>query len=138
MNSTNQSSLGHGENDGKVHAHISSPIFLIAIFGALIVLTILTVAVSYVDLGTANTFVAVLIATMKASLVAVFFMHLRHDKPLFSVIFVASFFFLGLFMYLSLVDMHSRGEVDPVNGARVNPANGEVAPGGIRVTDPAH
>ncbi|RYZ58796.1 MAG: hypothetical protein EOP08_15990, partial [Proteobacteria bacterium] len=37
--------------DGAVHAHVAHPLFYVAIFGALIFLTIVTVAVSYVDLG---------------------------------------------------------------------------------------
>ena len=45
---------GHGHDDGAVHAHISSVPFMGAIFAALIVLTVVTVAVSRVDLGPAN------------------------------------------------------------------------------------
>lgn len=60
-----------------------------------------TVAVSYVDLGPANTFVAILVATMKAGLVAAFFMHLRYDHPFNAIIFVMSFLFLGLLMIFS-------------------------------------
>lgn len=125
---------GHdGDGDGKVHAHVSSPLFMIAVFAALIFLTIVTVAVSYVDLGTANTFVAMLIATLKASLVALFFMHLRYDKPLHAIVFLTAFAFLGLFLILSLDDLRTRGAVDAVNGGTINPANGQVAPGGLQV-----
>ncbi|MEZ4407306.1 MAG: cytochrome C oxidase subunit IV family protein [Polyangiales bacterium] len=127
------STHGHDEGDGKVHAHVSSPLFLISIFAALIFLTIVTVAVSYVDLGTANTFVAMLIATMKATLVAAFFMHLRYDKPLHTIVFVASFVFLAIFLLFSLDDLRTRGRIDAVNGGVINPANGQVAPGGIQI-----
>lgn len=124
---------GHDEGDGEVHAHVNSPLFMIGIFAALIVLTVLTVAVSYVDLGAANTFVAIFIATMKASLVATFFMHLKGDKALHSIIFVGAFLFLAIFIGLSNDDLTTRGEVDPVNGARHLPSTGAVAPGGIQV-----
>src|SRR5262249_7313031 len=94
---------GHAEShaahdDGRVHAHISGFGFLCAIFATLIVLTIITVAVSYVDLGSANTVVAIVVATIKASLVALFFMHLRHDKAFHGFVFVIAFVFLSLFL----------------------------------------
>ncbi|HEU5360017.1 MAG TPA: cytochrome C oxidase subunit IV family protein [Candidatus Deferrimicrobiaceae bacterium] len=50
--------------------------------GALIVLTAVTVAVSYVHLGLMNVVVALLLASLKASLVALFFMHLRYENGL--------------------------------------------------------
>ena len=71
----------------------------LAVFGALMVLTLLTVAVSYLDLATTPTvLVALAIASAKAALVAVFFMHLKGEKPmvywplgLTAVLFVALF-----------------------------------------------
>jgi caa(3)-type oxidase subunit IV len=107
---------GHEHADGAIHAHISPIIFMIGIFSALIFLTVVTVAVSYVDLGPANTFVAILVATMKAALVAAFFMHLRYDHPFNAIIFVMSFLFLGLLMIFSAEDTSSRGYIDRDNG----------------------
>ncbi len=86
-----------GHDDGRVHAHITPFPFLVAIFMTLVALTVITVAASYVDFGSGNTVIAVLIATVKASLVAVFFMHLRHDKPFHSFVFVMAFVFLEVF-----------------------------------------
>lgn len=123
----------HGHDDGAVHAHISPTSFLVGIFSALIVLTVITVAVSRVDLGPANSFVAILVATIKASLVATFFMHLRHDKPFNAVIFVSAFVFLGVFIVYTLNDLDTRGRIDPSNGVRIYPRNGEVAPGGFTI-----
>ena len=81
----------HGaHDDGAVHAHVSPVLFMVAVFGALIFLTVVTVAVSYVDLGPANNLVAVGVATLKAALVATFFMHLRWDKPFHALVFVGS------------------------------------------------
>ncbi len=131
--STQEQSHTHveGHEEWAVHAHISDWKFLVGIFAALIVLTVITVAVSRVDLGSANTVVAVLIATMKASLVATFFMHLRHDKLFNSVIFVSAFIFLGIFFIYTVDDLSTRGRIDPANGVSVYARNGEKAPGGF-------
>lgn len=123
---------GHGHEEGAVHAHISPVLFMIGIFAALIFLTVVTVAISYVDLGSANTLVAVLVATIKASLVAAFFMHLRYDHPFNAIIFVLSFVFLGLLMVFSVEDINSRGAVDRENGQQRLERSGERAPGGLQ------
>ena len=52
------------------------------IFGALLVLTIITVAAAQVDFGIMNLVIAMIIASVKAGLVALFFMHLKHENPL--------------------------------------------------------
>jgi cytochrome c oxidase subunit 4 len=104
---------------------------MLGIFGALIVLTVITVAVSRVDLGPANSFVAIFVATIKASLVATFFMHLRHDKPFNSVIFVSAFVFLGVFLVYTLNDIDTRGAIDRSNGTHIYERSGEIAPGGF-------
>ena len=57
-------------------------------FAGLIVLTAITVAVSYFDLGPFNLIVAMSIATIKAALVAMWFMHLRYDSGLHALIFL--------------------------------------------------
>lgn len=132
--SQNPHDHGHDDHgDGAVHAHVSSPLFMVGIFLALIFLTVVTVAVSYVDLGSANTVVAVLVATLKASLVASFFMHLRWDKPFHAIIFISSFFFLGLLLMFSTDDLSTRGKVDVNNGTHVLERNGQTAPGGLQV-----
>lgn len=82
---------------------------------ALLFLTATTVAVSYVDFGAANVVVALLIATIKATLVALFFMHLLHDKPVNGLIAAAGFLFLGLFLMFTLLDFDSRENPQPRN-----------------------
>ena len=62
-------------------SHVASMKSLLGTFGALIFLTILTVAVRVVDFGSANLIIALLIACTKATLVVLFFMHLAHDRP---------------------------------------------------------
>ncbi len=130
---TNEHHADHSNDDGAVHAHVSSPLFMIGIFATLIVLTIVTVAVSYVDLGSANSFVALLVATLKAGLVSTFFMHLRWDRPFHALVFIFSFVFLAIFIGFTNDDLSTRGEIDPNNGVHVLERSGAVAPGGIQV-----
>ena len=86
-------------------AHPVSVKFMVGILGALLFLTFLTVGVSYFDIGrSGNLFVALFIATAKASIVALFFMHLRWDKPFNAVILIASFAFLLLFIAFVVLD----------------------------------
>jgi caa(3)-type oxidase subunit IV len=74
---------------------------------ALFAFTVITWAISYVDLGTLqrNTTVGLLIACFKASLVGLVFMHLSHEKSIiYKVLLFTGFFFLGL-MFLSLFEL---------------------------------
>jgi cytochrome c oxidase subunit 4 len=123
---------GHDHvDDGNVHAHISSFGFYLAIFVALICLTLLTVGVSNIHLGKLNLIVAVVIASMKASLVVLFFMHLRYDNKFNSMILVASLLFIGVFFAYTMNDTNHRGEIDLAQGVRILPSTGLPAPGGI-------
>jgi len=76
----------------------------IVVWGALIVLTAVTVAVSYVHLGLMNVVVALLIASAKASLVALFFMHLRYESRLVWGFALTPIFFLVLIIAGTLSD----------------------------------
>lgn len=132
-------------DDGHVHVHVHSTKFYAGILGALLVLTVLTVAVSYVDIdgmlalgrevegvGAWNLGVAVLIATMKASLVVLFFMHLKDDKRFNALVFVGSLLFIGVFFAYTMNDTNTRGTTgDPFNGVHVDPETGQRAPGGL-------
>jgi cytochrome c oxidase subunit 4 len=82
---------------------------------SLLILTGITVAASYVNFGKANVVVALTIATIKATLVALFFMHLLHDKPVNGLIAAAGFVFLGLFLMFTLIDFDSRQDYQPRN-----------------------
>ena len=84
--------------------HMTGPTLLFVILTALLFLTWLTVAVSYVDLGGLNVVVAMGVATVKGTLVALYFMHLRWDRPFNSIIFVGSLLFLGIFLGFALLD----------------------------------
>jgi cytochrome c oxidase subunit 4 len=101
----------HGHDEG---GHIVSLKLLAGILMALLVLTVITVAVSRVDLGELNVWVALGVATVKAALVALFFMHLRWDSLLNSVILIVSMVFVALFLIMSIADSTNYNpELDP-------------------------
>jgi caa(3)-type oxidase, subunit IV len=79
-----------------------------AIFAALIVLTALTTGIAFIDLGPLNTPVALAIAIAKATLVVLYFMHVRHSPKLTMVIIIASILWLGVLFALTLADYLSR------------------------------
>jgi cytochrome c oxidase subunit 4 len=85
----------------------------------LLILTGITVGASYIQFGSgaANVVVALSIATIKATLVALFFMHLLHDKPVNGIIAAAGFLFLGLFLMFCLIDVDTR--IDPAGNLTV-------------------
>lgn len=78
------------------------------VFAALLVLTALTVAVAYVDLGPVNTVVALTIAVIKGLLVMLFFMHLRDSEKLVWLYAGAGFVWLALLIGLTMSDILSR------------------------------
>ena len=80
---------------------------LLAVFFALIFLTILTVYQATFDLGNLELGLSLFIATIKASLVILFFMHMIHDKPLNAIVFLSSFIFVALFLGFTLMDAHA-------------------------------
>ena len=98
----------HKAHDGKHHgfAHPASVKSLLTVFFSLIFLTWLTVFQSTLDLGSAELIVSLFIATIKASLVILFFMHMLHDKPLNAIVFLSSFIFVALFLGFTLMDAH--------------------------------
>jgi cytochrome c oxidase subunit IV len=101
------------------HAHTANPradvLKYTAVLGTLLILTFITVGASYLNFGNWNVVIAIGIATVKASLVALFFMHLIHDKPTSSVIFLISVFFLGLFLISVYTDYAERDPLLPSN-----------------------
>ncbi|HEX8493961.1 MAG TPA: cytochrome C oxidase subunit IV family protein [Pyrinomonadaceae bacterium] len=102
--------------------HIVSRKVYFVIFGALMVGTALTVVAAMVDLDHlfhgANTVVALTIAVIKATLVVLYFMHVRYSTRLIWVVVVAGFFWLGILFVLTMSDYLSRGwgAVKPISG----------------------
>jgi cytochrome c oxidase subunit 4 len=85
--------------------------------------------------------IALTVATIKATLVTLFFMHLRYDKPVNGVIAAAGFIFLGIFLMFCFIDVGARDNLQPVNlhppvaaapapAAGAPPAGGAPAEGG--------
>jgi len=78
------------------------------VFAALIALTLLTVFVSFLELGPWHTTVGVLIGVVKASLVGLFFMHLLHSSKASWLAVIASLFWFGILIGLTLSDYLTR------------------------------
>jgi cytochrome c oxidase subunit 4 len=89
--------------------HIVSRWTYFAVSVALALLLVLTVAASYVNLGAFNIVVAIGIATAKAVLIVLFFMHVIHSPPLVRLAAVAGFVWLGIMLVLLLADYAARG-----------------------------
>jgi caa(3)-type oxidase subunit IV len=105
----------HGDN----HSHGHHPLVPLKVYfvtlGALLVLTVLTVGVSYIDFGsTANVFVAMGIASLKASLVLLFFMGLKYDNNLNRAFIMSSFAALLLLLAVTASDLWTRPKPSPV------------------------
>jgi len=88
--------------------HVLPVRLYVGIFLALLVLTAVTTAVAFLDLGRLNTVVALTIAGVKMLLVVLFFMHARYSSSLTKVVIVAGFFWLALLMAFTLTDVGSR------------------------------
>jgi cytochrome c oxidase subunit 4 len=86
------------------HVHAMPAGTLLTVFFVLVALTLLTVYAADHAPGSAEIAISLGIATVKASLVAYYFMHLRDDKPLNAMVFISSMVFLALFLILTLID----------------------------------
>jgi cytochrome c oxidase subunit 4 len=80
-----------------------------AVFGALMVLTATTTAVSFVDLGPWNTVVALGIAFLKATLVVLFFMHVKYSPRLTQITVAGGLLWLAILILITLSDFMTRG-----------------------------
>jgi cytochrome c oxidase subunit 4 len=89
--------------------HVTSRAFSVTLGIGLLVLTAITVKAAFIDLGPWNPVVALLIATIKAVLVVLFFMHVKGaSEKLTAAVVVSGFFFLGILLALSLADYMTR------------------------------
>ena len=79
------------------------------IFGILMVLTLATTAIGMIDLDRLNVVVALVIATIKALLVVLFFMHIYWSSKLNKLVVVSGVLWLALLLWLTLTDVFSRG-----------------------------
>lgn len=120
------------------HGHvIIRPSTLVAILFALLILTFFTVAAAQVEAWVAHTwnihipslfnaFVALSIAVVKAVLVFMFFMQLKYDSPLNSIVMGFTFFAVGLFFFFTMIDLGNRDAIFPYK-------SGEIQRGGLGI-----
>jgi cytochrome c oxidase subunit 4 len=87
----------------------------VIIFLALIILTWVTTAIAYIDLGPFNVYVALTIAVIKATLVVLFFMHVKYSEFVTKIYVAAGFFWLLIMIGMTLTDYISRTWL-PTNG----------------------
>ena len=88
--------------------HIVSPKVYVGIFLALMVLTAATVAAAYVNLGPFNIVIALAIASVKATLVVLYFMHARYSPKRTHMVIIAAVFWLAIMLALTLSDYVTR------------------------------
>ena len=99
--------------------HILPVSLYLAIAGILMVMTVVTVWAAGIDFGGWNVVIALLIATVKASLVALYFMHLKYDNPFYAFVFVCSLLFLATFISLIMFDTLRRDDIYEIRGSHV-------------------
>ena len=96
------------DHDDALEGHIVSPVVYIVIFFALLVGTALTIAASYVEMGPWNPIVAIAIAVVKATLVVLFFMHVKYSPKLTKLTVGAGLFTFLVLIFMTLADYISR------------------------------
>lgn len=106
--------MSHGHSEQHHHG---GPVVYTATLIALLILTGITVGASYINFGSnsANIAIALTIASIKAILVSLFFMHLLWDKKVNAIIAATGFLFLGIFITFDLIDLNNRRDPTPRN-----------------------
>jgi cytochrome c oxidase subunit 4 len=94
-------------NEGEEHQLVPYGVF-VKVWLALVLLTTITVAVSYVDMRHVAVMTAILIATGKAMLVLLYFMHIRYDKMIFPVMILVVLLTYAVFIGLTFADYSYR------------------------------
>tara|TARA_B100001540_G_scaffold68548_2_gene61718 strand:- start:2556 stop:2954 length:399 start_codon:yes stop_codon:yes gene_type:complete len=111
--------------------HITPLSTYLIVFAGLILCTVLTLLTarpdlfyldaSFFDLGSFNIVLAMLIASFKASLVLMFFMHLYYDNKLNLALILGSVVFVGIFIAVTMLDVNRREVIYDIRGKLVNP-----------------
>jgi cytochrome c oxidase subunit IV len=126
-------------------AHVASVKTLVGNFAALIALTVITVLATRIDFGgQGNLVVALLIAGMKATLVALFFMHLRYDRMFHTLAIVLGLLTMLLFFALTVIDtgayredMHWQSPAPAPVASAAAPVAAEASPANSTLAAPA-
>jgi cytochrome c oxidase subunit 4 len=92
----------------KEHDHVLSYKTLTIIWMILLVLTFVTYRIAQINLGYLNVLVALFIATTKASLVILFFMHLKYESNVIRYMVLTAFLILAIFIGLTFFDVSYR------------------------------
>jgi cytochrome c oxidase subunit 4 len=128
----------HDHAHGANHAHDHGIKPYLMVFGALMILTVITVGLSYVDLGHyGNKIAGVLVASVKATLVVLIFMHMREDGAKDRYLIVSIVFPLCLFVLMAcacIPDVVARGGDAANKWSTTDPAEGP----GPRATEQSH
>jgi len=95
----------------SAHPHIAPKSMYYMVFLALVVGTILTYLAARVDMGPLNNIVMLTIACAKATLVVLFFMHLRWSTRLTWLVAISGFFWLLIMFSITMSDYGTRGWV---------------------------
>ncbi len=91
--------------------HILPLRIYLSVAAALLVFTAITVIVSQYQFGEYNLLIAMIIAAIKATLVALFFMHLKYDNKIYATVFVGSLLFLAVFIIFTMFDTLRRDDI---------------------------
>jgi cytochrome c oxidase subunit 4 len=100
----------------EVHEHVSPVANYVKVLAALFVLTAITYAVSFANLGPASLTVALVVAFIKATLVCMFFMHLRYDDRYHVFVFLSTIIFVSIFFTFTMFDLTSRPRLNEEQG----------------------
>jgi cytochrome c oxidase subunit 4 len=115
------------EHAHSEHSHPSVGLYFL-VFGTLMVLTAITVAVAFINLGLLNNVVALLVAFIKTILVVLFFMHVRYSSRTTKIFAAAGFFFLAILISFTVSDMHVRSPAPQSKGWSAFPSLSPIDP----------
>ncbi|MCB0165780.1 MAG: cytochrome C oxidase subunit IV family protein [Anaerolineae bacterium] len=100
------------EQHNEEHSHHITPISTyLMVFAGLMVLLAITLYVGYADFGAFDKTVTLVVAVVKATLIILFFMHLRHSSGLVWIFGTLGFFFLIIMLLIALGDYAARGTI---------------------------
>lgn len=125
----------HAHDDHHRLGHVLPMSTLAKVLGALLLLTGLTVVTGKMDLYGFDLTVAMLIATTKAILVGLVFMHLKYDKSFHGFIFLCSILFVGVFLAYTLTD--TQEYQNSIRAFHEHSIADQIGQGGAGATTPA-
>ena len=110
------------QNSHANEPHVLPLSIYLGIGSVLIFLTVVTVYVSFIDFGSYNLLIAMFIAGVKASLVALYFMHLKYDNKLYLIFFLTALLFLATFIVITMYDTLRRGDIYEIKSDAIRDA----------------